>query len=86
MLEQFNIGEPVEVTALFASILSIPLGSRVPELEISPQRQMERPQEVLIDWIRDYADQRPGPRLYGQRLTENKLWKCASFDGLPGVA
>jgi serine/threonine protein kinase len=59
LLEQFNIGEPDEVTALFASILSIPLDGRVPELELSPQRQMERTQEVLVDWVRDYAAQQP---------------------------
>lgn len=59
LLEQFNIGEPDEVTALFANMLSIPLDGRVPELELSPQRQMEKTQEVLVDWVRDYAAQQP---------------------------
>jgi TOMM system kinase/cyclase fusion protein len=58
-LEQFNIGDADEGAALIAAMLSIPGEDRFSPLELSPQRQMERTLEVLLDWLRDYAAQQP---------------------------
>lgn len=58
-LEQFNIGDPDEGAALVAAMLSVPFEQQFAPLELSPQRQMERTLEVLMDWLRDYSAQQP---------------------------
>ena len=57
-LEACRLATP-EVVGLFAALLSVPLDERYPLLALSPQRQMERTQEVLLDWLRESASAQP---------------------------
>lgn len=57
-LEDYNLSSAVNV-ALFASLLSVPLDNHYPPLQLSPQRMKEQTQEVLLDWLREYAAAQP---------------------------
>ena len=57
-LQEFNLGEPEQV-AIFASLLSIPPDERCAPIELSPIRQKERTQELLLEWLREYSSVQP---------------------------
>lgn len=57
-LAQLNLDGDLEI-ALLASMLSIPLEGRFPPLEINPQLQKEKTFELLWDWLREQAADRP---------------------------
>jgi class 3 adenylate cyclase len=48
-----------EAVPLFAALLSIATGSRYPKLELSPQQQMQRTQEALLDHLTGLAARQP---------------------------
>ena len=57
-LAELNLDGNVEI-ALLASMLSIPLDDRFPPLDINPQLQKEKTFELLWDWLRQQAANRP---------------------------
>jgi serine/threonine protein kinase/predicted ATPase len=57
-LEQVNLNGDEEI-GIFASLLSIPLEGRYPELELPPQRQKEKTLDLLLDWLRELSYQQP---------------------------
>jgi class 3 adenylate cyclase/tetratricopeptide (TPR) repeat protein len=57
-LREDGITDP-ERMALFASALSVPFAERLPELDISPERQRELFRETVLDWLRGRATRRP---------------------------
>ena len=57
-LAELNLDGDPEI-ALLASMLSIPLEGRFPPLEINPQLQKEKTFELLWDWLREQAADRP---------------------------
>jgi serine/threonine protein kinase/tetratricopeptide (TPR) repeat protein len=57
-LETVNLASP-EQTSLVASLLSIPPDSRCAPLTMTPQRQKEKTQEFLLDWLREYSAGNP---------------------------
>jgi TOMM system kinase/cyclase fusion protein len=58
-VESCQLGDTNAAVALFASLLSIPLGDRFPALELTPQGQKEKTLELLLDWMRDQAANQP---------------------------
>ncbi len=57
-LQEFNLGEPEQV-AMFASLLSVPPDERCATIELSPGRQKERTQALLLEWLRGYSSAQP---------------------------
>lgn len=57
-LEELDLDDP-ETAALFAALLSIPSDGRLVPLSVTPQRQKERTQEVLLEWLRQCAVDQP---------------------------
>lgn len=57
-LREFNLHAP-EPMAIFASLLSLPPDERCAPVEFSPLRQKERTQELLMEWLREYAAVQP---------------------------
>ena len=57
-LKELNLGAP-EQLALFASLLSLPPDERCEPLELSPIRQKERTQALLLEWLREYSSEHP---------------------------
>ncbi len=57
-LEEFRLDAPEQV-ALFASLLSIPPDERCAPIELSPIRQKERTQALLLEWLREYSSVQP---------------------------
>ena len=57
-LHDLNIFEE-EALALFAAMLSIPPTERLSEVKFAPQRQREKTQKLLLDWLREYSSQEP---------------------------
>ncbi|HND55980.1 MAG TPA: AAA family ATPase, partial [Pirellulaceae bacterium] len=53
---QFDGDEPV---AIFAGLLSIPLGERFPAPRLDPQRRKERTFELIVEWLRELSVRRP---------------------------
>jgi class 3 adenylate cyclase len=49
----------VEVVPLVAALLSLPMSERYPPLTLSPQRQRQKTQEVLVAWLLAEAAQQP---------------------------
>jgi class 3 adenylate cyclase len=48
-----------EVGLLFAALLSVPLPERYPVLNLTPQRQRQKTQEVLVAWLLEEAERQP---------------------------
>ena len=48
-----------EVVPLFAALLSVPLPERYPVLNLTPQRQRQKTQEVLVAWLLEEAERQP---------------------------
>ena len=48
-----------EQIALFAGLLSIPLGGRYPALTLDPQRQKERTFQAQMEWLRELSYENP---------------------------
>jgi class 3 adenylate cyclase len=48
-----------EVVPLLAALLSVPLPARYPPLALTPQRQRQKTQEVLMTWLFAETEQRP---------------------------
>ncbi len=57
-LAELNLDGDHEV-ALLASLLSIPLCDRYPELSLSPQEEKEQTFALLLDWLRECAARQP---------------------------
>ena len=57
-LREFKLDEP-EQLALFASLLSVPPDERCAPIELSPIRQKERTQALLLEWLREYSSEQP---------------------------
>jgi class 3 adenylate cyclase/predicted ATPase len=57
-LQEFDLSGD-EVGPLFASLLSIPLDGRFPELSLSPARQREKTLAAVLDWLRACAARQP---------------------------
>ena len=51
--------EPRQVVPLVAALLAIPVGTRYPPLDLTPQRQKQRTLEVLVDQVEALAVRRP---------------------------
>jgi class 3 adenylate cyclase/tetratricopeptide (TPR) repeat protein len=54
-----NARDAREAVALLASLFSIPIGARYPELNLSPQRQKQRTLEVLVEQLEGLAARQP---------------------------
>jgi serine/threonine protein kinase/tetratricopeptide (TPR) repeat protein len=57
-LREDGVTDPDRVV-LFAAALSIPFAGRLPELNLSPERQRELLREALLDWLRLRAGRHP---------------------------
>jgi class 3 adenylate cyclase/predicted ATPase len=57
MLRQYHFASP-EVITLFARLLSLP-AERYPALYLSSQRQKQKTQEALLDWLREETERQP---------------------------
>ena len=55
-LEEFHLDAPEQV-ALFASLLSVPPDERCAPIELSPIRQKERTQTLLLEWLREFSSE-----------------------------
>jgi predicted ATPase len=53
-----GVADPEEL-ALFAAMLSIPAGDRLPALAMSPERQRERTQDAVLGWLNARAERTP---------------------------
>ncbi len=53
-LQEFNLDAPEQI-ALFASLLSVPPDERCAPIELSPIRQKEQTQALLLEWLREYS-------------------------------
>ncbi len=56
-LNEVKLDDP-ESMAIFASLLSISPDERCASLDLSPARQKEKTQELLLEWLHEYASQR----------------------------
>jgi hypothetical protein len=50
---------PPEVIPLLASLLSLPHPDGYPALHLSPQRQKQKTQEALVNWLLVEAERQP---------------------------
>jgi hypothetical protein len=48
-----------EDQALFAAMLSVPIGDRLPALALTPERQREKTQDAILNWLNARAEQSP---------------------------
>jgi predicted ATPase len=48
-----------EDQALFAAMLSVPAGSRLPALALAPERQREKTQDAVLNWLNARAEHAP---------------------------
>lgn len=58
MLAQYRFPQ-VDTLALLAALLSLPHPADVPPLTLSPERQKQKTEEVLIAWLLEEAERKP---------------------------
>jgi predicted ATPase len=66
-----------EELALFAAMLSVPAGDRLPVLALSPERQHDKTRDVILSWL--VARAQGAPVLY---VVEDLHWVDASTEAL----
>ncbi|WP_442509782.1 protein kinase domain-containing protein [Novipirellula sp. SH528] len=57
-LQELQLDDPDQI-ALFASLLSVPPDHRCAPITLSPSRQKERTQALLLEWLRQYSSAHP---------------------------